>query len=86
MNTELKELLTEGVVNVTFTKVDGTERTMPCTLNSELIPAEHAPKSSSDAQKARSEVVQAVYVTDAKGWRSFRWDSVKGFEQTQLSS
>jgi hypothetical protein len=86
MNTELKELLSEGVVNVTFTKVDGTERTMPCTLNPELIPAEHAPKSASDAQTKRSETAQAVYVTDAKGWRSFRWDSVQGFELAQLST
>lgn len=80
MNEELKELLNENVVNVTFTKVDGTERTMPCTLNPALIPAEHAPKSVSNARTARSEAAQAVYVTDAKGWRSFRWDSVQGFE------
>ena len=82
MNKELKELLNESVVNVTFTKVDGTERTMPCTLNPELIPAEHAPKSASDAQTARSSTAQPVYVTDAQGWRSFRWDSVQRFEIT----
>ena len=80
MKDQLKELLNEGVVNVTFTKVDGTERTMPCTLNPALIPAEHAPKSPTDAQKQRSEAAQPVYVTDAKGWRSFRWDSVQSFE------
>ena len=80
MNDQLKELLNEGVVNVTFIKVDGTERTMPCTLNPALIPAEHAPKSPTDAHTKRSEAAQPVYVTDAKGWRSFRWDSVQSFE------
>lgn len=78
MNTELKELLQETVVDVTFTKKDGTVRTMPCTLNESLIPAEHAPKNTNTERK-RSDQAQAVYVTDANGWRSFRWDSVKEY-------
>lgn len=78
MNTELKQLLQETVVNVTFTKKDGTLRTMPCTLNRELIPAEHAPKGDAQERK-NSEIVQPVFVTDANGWRSFRWDSVQEY-------
>lgn len=78
MNAELKQLLQETVVNVTFTKKDGTLRTMPCTLNEALIPAEHAPKNA-DPERKRSEEAQAVYVTDAEGWRSFRWDSVQEY-------
>lgn len=78
MNTELKQLLQETVVNVTFTKKDGTLRTMPCTLNRDLIPAEHAPKGDAQERK-NSEVVQPVFVTDAGGWRSFRWDSVQEY-------
>lgn len=78
MNTELKKLLQENIVKVTFTKKDGTLRTMPCTLKEDLIPEEHRPKSGNNNNN-RSEAAQAVYVTDAGGWRSFRWDSLKEF-------
>lgn len=76
MNTELKQLLQETVVNVTFTKKDGTLRTMPCTLNRDLIPAEHAPKGD---RMISNQTAQPVFVTDAGGWRSFRWDSVQEY-------
>ena len=36
---EVKEALQAGVVQVTFTKVNGEERIMSCTLNSDLLPA-----------------------------------------------
>ena len=35
---ELTEQLLTGVYNVTFIKVDGTERTMPCTLREDILP------------------------------------------------
>lgn len=77
MNNELKQKLTEGIVTVTFTKVDGNERIMPCTLNVDLIPSDYLPKS---VEYHRSEDVCAVWATDVNGWRSFRWDSVKSFQ------
>ena len=36
---EVKWALQVGVVQVTFTKVNGEERIMSCTLNSDLLPA-----------------------------------------------
>ena len=35
----LVDLLKNNVVTVTFTKVDGTDRTMKCTLLGEYVPA-----------------------------------------------
>lgn len=62
-------------VRVVFTKVDGTERSMLCTLAESNIPVSHQPKTKSDTSTSGS----AVRVFDVEGqqWRSFRWDSVK---------
>ena len=70
-------LLKDGETTVVFTKSDGTERKMRCTLSEKLIPA--APVVEGVAKPARkvSTEAQAVYDLDANGWRSFRWDSIK---------
>jgi len=71
----VKDILTITTANIVFTKKDGTERVMRCTLNSAMIPADKHPKSDSTV-KPRTDAVQAVYDLDADGWRSFSWDSV----------
>lgn len=72
----LIELLRTNIVKVTFTKVDGTQRVMNCTLMSEYVP--NAPTSSGQVllQESESKAV-SVWDTDANAWRSFRIDSVK---------
>lgn len=69
----LKQLLHETVVEVTFTKKDGSERVMQCTLNEDVVPV------TGDKQRTvnRSESAQPVFDTEAQEWRSFRWDSIK---------
>lgn len=69
----LNTKLHEGVVKVLFLKKDGTERTMNCTLNENLIPSEKNPKGTG---KKQNENVVAVFDTDKNDWRSFRYDSV----------
>ena len=64
---------------ITFTKKDGTERKMLCTLLKDKIPSEKAPK---DAGKAKPEDAIAVFDLEKEDWRSFRWDSVKKVEFT----
>lgn len=66
------EKLRTNEVTVKFTKADGTERTMRCTLVESKIPADKRPKSS-EAQTS-STVGSAIRVFDLdKGeWRSFR--------------
>jgi hypothetical protein len=62
---------------VTFTKKDGTEREMHCTLVSSKIPADKQPKSLSESENSStSGSAVRVFDTDIGEWRSFRWDSV----------
>ena len=81
--TFVKDVLREKVVSVTFTKKDGTERVMKCTLQKDLIPvkvvSESANTANTTARTVNDDVVP-VYDIDAQGWRSFRWDSVKSIE------
>lgn len=70
------ELLREGVATVKFTKSDGSEREMRCTLMENEIPSEKAPKNV--GRKQNSDAL-AVFDVEKQDWRSFRWDSVREF-------
>ena len=48
MKAEIGVAAEQGPIEVTFTKKDGTERIMKCTLKEEFIPVEHRPKQDSD--------------------------------------
>ena len=79
----LRELLSESVVKVIFTKKDGSERVMNCTLSENLIPKApiHATNTNNPidfpkTKKINTEV-QPVFDIEAQSWRSFRWDSIK---------
>ena len=69
-------LLQNSPVEVTFTKKDGTERIMKCTLQEEYLP-----ETVGEVRK-KNEDSLAVYDLDMEGWRSFRWDSIKGINFT----
>jgi hypothetical protein len=71
--TNLKTALSEGVVKVSFTKVDGERRDMTCSLSSALLPQ---PKIDSESKKRHNDDVLAVFDTEKQAWRSFRIDSV----------
>ena len=73
----LKGHIAFGPTTVIFIKKDGTEREMLCTTNPDLVP--HVEQAVEENKKERkfNEEVCAVYDVNAKGWRSFRWDSVK---------
>ena len=73
----LKGHLAYGPTTIVFTKKDGTERTMTCTTKPELVPAESIVEGVEKKEKKVNVEVIPVYDLDAKGWRSFRWDSVK---------
>jgi hypothetical protein len=72
----LIDMLRHNIVTVTFTKVNGEERVMKCTLMSEYVP--NAPTNNGQVllQESESKAV-SVWDTEANGWRSFRVDSVK---------
>ena len=72
-------LLRSEIVELTFTKKDGTERIMTCTLAEQKIPAENAPKG---VERAKSDEAVAVFDLENNGWRSFRWDSLTNISFT----
>ena len=72
---KLVERLERGEVIVTFTKKDGTERVMKCTLHEGVIPV----IETKGARKPNDEVL-AVWDMDKNAWRSFRLDSIKHVE------
>ena len=76
----LLQLLHDPLVKdlkITFTKTDGTERVMKCTLASSLIPISE--QTTGESKRKHSDTVQPVYDLEAGGWRSFRWDSLQSF-------
>lgn len=70
---QLKDMLATGIHEVTFTKVDGSVRVMPCTLMPTLLPAlvvvENAP--SKKVRVENPELI-SVWCTDKQEWRSFK--------------
>jgi hypothetical protein len=75
----LRGVLRNEKVTVTFTKKDGSERKLICTLKEDKIPSEKAPKNTG---QAKSEDSIAVFDLEKIDWRSFRFDSVKKVEFT----
>lgn len=76
----LRGLLHESEsVCVVFTKADGSERKMQCTLNEGRIPTDKQPKTKEDGSTTAG-AAQRVFDTDKQEWRSFRWDSIKHVE------
>jgi len=75
----LKDLLHSEIVTLTFTKKDGTERVMKCTLSENVIPFAIL-DAVGDKNHKKSDEAQSVYDLEAEGWRSFRWDSLKQIE------
>ena len=70
-------------LRIVFTKKDGTDREMFCTLNESKIPSDKQPKSeasNSTAVGSGNESAVRVFDTIKQEWRSFRWDSVKQAE------
>jgi hypothetical protein len=73
-------LLETEVVEIEFTKKDGTDRVMKCTLQEDYLPeVDGVIVFEKDRWKKDS---LAVFDIEKEGWRSFRWDSVKAVRFT----
>lgn len=68
----LKESLAEKIMRVVFEKEDGTERSLICTRNMDLIPKKHHPKRD----RVESGALPVWSLVD-EDWRSFRFDRVR---------
>jgi len=67
---ELAFLLHSHICEVTFTKINGEQRVMPCTLKEGVAPV-IVRKEGSESKK-QSVDTMSVYCIDKKEWRSFR--------------
>jgi hypothetical protein len=67
-------LLESEIVEIEFTKKDGTDRVMKCTLQEDYLPEYGVIEIDKDRWKKDA---LAVFDIENDGWRSFRWDSVK---------
>ena len=74
----IKAMLAMGPVTVTFTKKDGTDRVMKCTLKPEDLPPMPVKEDKEEkTDRKKSDTSLAVYDLEAQGWRSFVYKSVK---------
>jgi hypothetical protein len=69
----VRESLAQGAVMLKFTKADGSLREMIATTCIELLPAPVVVESTKPPRTLSQEVCH-VWDTQAKAWRSFRWD------------
>lgn len=76
----ISTLLKQGVCEVTFTKVNGELRTMPCTLDSKIVPPAPEPKVLAEGEQPRVKKSNpdnmSVWCTDKNEWRSFKLANV----------
>jgi len=73
---ELLELLRSNIVEITFKKLDGNVRVMPCTLIESYLPERKTTTVESSSDKAKSNSTIAVWATESKAFRSFRYDRI----------
>ena len=78
MNREtLIKNLQKKAMRITFTKVNGEERVMDCTLQEHMLP------ETSESNRKQNEEVLPVFDINKGEWRSFRLDSVTNIELLQ---
>ena len=75
----LRDLLRTNIVEVIFTKSDGTERKLKCTLKADKLPLKEDSDNETPKKKPNPDLL-SVYDVENNGWRSFRFDSIKSVE------
>jgi hypothetical protein len=83
---ELVGILKNNICNVTFTKVNGEQRVMPCTLKEGVVPPAPVHVTNTDnpvdfpKEKKVNPNTLSVWCLDKKEWRSFRVANVTNVE------
>jgi len=81
----VRSLLQKGAVTVTFTKADGTDREMLCTLDhsqipevpAKVIPVDGIVRESKQPRKEPDPHSIRVFDLDKQQWRSFRFERLR---------
>lgn len=70
--------LRDNVAEVSFKKLDGTDRKMRCTLRSDLLPNRYnEDHMMQEHRKPGNEKVLVVWDLDSKSWKSFHVENVQ---------
>jgi hypothetical protein len=80
----LKESLHHFVMAVTFTKKDGTDRCLMCTLKKDQLPDvekdENGVIIKTTRAKTPNDAAMSVFDVSEQSWKSFRFDTVTNIE------
>lgn len=71
---EIGTMLKMGIVIVKFTKMNGEDRIMRCTLNPKYLPEQQ--KDKTVKPNTGKETAIRVWDLDESDWRAFRYDSI----------
>jgi hypothetical protein len=77
----ITDMLRESVCEVTFTKINGETRTMPCTLKSDIVPPTGVKEVREERTRKSNSDNLSVWCTDKNEWRSFKIANVTRVEQ-----
>jgi|TARA_B100001971_G_scaffold196045_1_gene203461 predicted DNA-binding protein (MmcQ/YjbR family) len=72
--TALIKNLQKRAMRITFTKVNGEERIMDCSLQEHIVP------ETSESNRKQNKEILPVFDINKGEWRSFRLDSVTNIE------
>jgi len=75
---ELIESLKKNELRMVFTKLNGEEREIYCTLKEDVISG--SGYQYKDNKRKKNSDILVVWDVDADGWRSMRWDSIKEYD------
>jgi hypothetical protein len=76
----LKSMLAITEVTVTFTKVDGSERVMKCTLEASKLPVIELKEGAKPRKETTSTKALRVYDLEKNEWRAFTIKNIKRIE------
>ena len=74
---EIVTMLQNGICQVTFTKINGEIRKMPCTLKSDLLPIIDIQNITENKTRKTNADNLSVWCTDKNEWRSFKIANVQ---------
>lgn len=77
----LLSLLRKNIITVTFTKKNGEDRIMQCTLDPEYF-AQDKYRSDLTEDTKLDRTNCTVWDVNAQGWRSFIWTNIKQIDFT----
>ena len=75
--TTLIKNLQKRAMRITFTKVNGEERIMDCSLQEHIVP------ETSESNRKQNKEILPVFDINKGEWRSFRLDSVTNIEVSE---